>query len=243
MNNVRIKYISYALFFLIFSQVVEAQESNKITVTGKAEVFKKPDVAYITLYLKQHGVLTVDAVNKAKEKAEEIRRVVTQTHPNIIEIEIIDFRLGEKSSRMYRPNEESVPTPEVIKQIRITVKPNPEVVHKIIDAAIRAEALMHIQLRYSTPNQNLGAVVYGLSNYEKAYNEAQKDAIAKAKAEAETLAELVGRKLGKVLSIHTREQSMFRGFQIGNPYPTDFIGASSDKIRIVAIVTVHYELQ
>jgi uncharacterized protein YggE len=243
MRNGWIKYFVTASFFLILSQVAAAQESNKITVTGEAEVFRKPDVAYITLYSKQHGVLTVDAVSKAKDKVEEIRRVVTQTHSDILETEITDVRLGERVSRMYRPDEESPPTPEVVTQIRITVKPNPEIVHKIIDAAIRAGALMQTSMPYSAPSQNLGVVVYGLSNYEEAYNEAQKQAIMKSKAEAQRIAELIDRKVGRVLSVNAQKSSIFRGAQMANPYPTDFVGASPEKVRIVATVSVQHELQ
>jgi len=242
MKNILVKYLSFALLSLFISQVVNGQEPNKITVTGKGEVFRKPDVAYITLYLRQHGVLTVDAVKKAKETSDEIQKVIKQTNPNILDIDIIDFRLGERTSRSYRPDEEAPATPEVIKRIRITSNPDPEPVHKIVDAAIRAEAVMEVQ-RYSDPN-NYGTVLYGLTKFEKAYKEAQKQAIANARSEAQNIAELLGRKLGEVLNVNSQKVTIYRRFQqVYDPFPTEFVGASPIKILVAARVVVEYELE
>lgn len=241
MNCIWGKYLLYSLFFLIFSLVVKAQEYDKITVTGKAEVFRKPDVAYITLYLRQHGVLTVDAVKKAIEKTEEIRKVIKKTAPDILDIEIIDIRLGERTSKMYRPSEESVPTPEVIKRIRITSKPIPELVHKIVDAAIRAEAIMQAQ-RYMDLSSH-GTVLYGLTKFEDAYNEAKKQAFANAKLEAQNIADLLGRKLGKVLKVNSQKFQTYRRVEVYDPFPTEFVGASPEKIRIPVRIVVDYKLE
>jgi len=74
-------HLIQCLFFtlLIFSHAGYCQTPNSISVAGKAEVFEKPDVVYITLYLKQHGILTEDAVKKSNEKTEEIRNIISQT--------------------------------------------------------------------------------------------------------------------------------------------------------------------
>jgi len=243
MKNILVKYLSVALLSLFISQVVNGQEPDKITVTGKGEVFRKPDVVYITLFLKQHGVLTVDAVKKAKENSDEIQKVIKQTDPDILEIDIIDFRLGEKTSRSYRPDEDAPATPEVIKRIRITSKPDPETVHKIVDAAIRAGAVMEIESRYMGTSSELGTVVYGITKFEQTYKEAQRDAITKAKSEAQNTAELLNRKLGKILQITSRIFTTYRVYRNYDPFPTEFLGASPEKILVAATVTVVYELE
>jgi len=156
------------------------------------------------------------------------------------------LRLGDRTTSSYRPDEETAPTPEVINRIRVASKPNPEIVHKIIDAAIRAGAVMDNQVRYSVAiNRNLGTVVYGLAKFEQAYKKAQKAAIADAELKAKNVAALLGRKAGKILNINCRRVTSlsYGSIQRNDPYPTEFLGTSPEKIRVVATVTVKYELE
>ena len=57
----------------------------------------------------------------------------------------------------------------------LNILPDPETVHKIVDAAIRAGAVMEIQSRYMGSSGELGNVVYGITKFEQAYKEVQRD--------------------------------------------------------------------
>ena len=68
-------------------------------------------------------------------------------------------------------------------------------------------------------------------------------AITRAKLEAQNIAELLNRKLGKILQINSRVFTTYRIYRNYDPYPTEFIGASPEKILVAATVTVVYELE
>jgi len=246
MNSIQVKCLLIVLLMLAFSAILVAQDSNcmVICVIAKAEVLAKPDVAYITLYVNEQDSLTVNAAKKAKEKAEEIQKAVNLAQKSVVKTEIADIYLGEKTTRTYRRDaEKAQPIPESIQKIRFTVKPDPSVIHRIMDTAIQAGASMQTPTSSGFSRNSFGVVVYGLSNYEKAYDEALKQAIAKAKVEAERIATIANKNLSDICSVVPVSTSLFSSMTRTDPFPTEFIGASPDNIRIALRVTVGYKLE
>ena len=121
---------------------VLGEDCDKVTATGKATVNKKPDVAYITLYCRGEGMLLSDAIKDAEVKSETIKKTILESYEDKIkETDIIELKVGDKESR-YSSRSEGTARPQVVKQIRLTISPDPDLAYQIIDTAIRAGALM-----------------------------------------------------------------------------------------------------
>ena len=54
-------------------------EKPTISVTADAVSVRKPDVAYVSLYVKAEGILLEDAIREATVKSEEVLRALRDT--------------------------------------------------------------------------------------------------------------------------------------------------------------------
>lgn len=113
---------------LMFSGVVSAApqvQKNTIRVIGNAAVERKPDICYVTLYVRADGILMVDAVKKADNKVAEIRKEIKEKHKNVKEIEVTEIGLGQKKRRYWSSEQEDEsPRPEATKRLRIALPPD-----------------------------------------------------------------------------------------------------------------------
>ena len=231
----------------LLSQGVMGAEENKISVSGSAKIERKPDVAYITLYIKGDGILMVDAVSKAKEKTEAIQKAIRENHKGIKDIEIIDIEIGEKGSRYWSSEKkDEPPRPQVVKRMRITISPDPALAQQIIDTAIRKDAIMKIPSSSHYSGEIHSVVIYGLLDASAAEDEAKKKALEDARNKAQKMAALIGKKTGDIVSIGCGSSAFFpRHIYISGrqaDFPTKNIGINSNKIDISYSLKITFEL-
>ncbi len=62
---------------------IAAAESEVVAVIGKAEFKAKPDVAYVTLFVKGTGTTMVDAAKEADQKLGEVKDALQKKHKKI----------------------------------------------------------------------------------------------------------------------------------------------------------------
>lgn len=217
-----------------------------VCVTGKAERKEKPDVAYVTLYVRADGILMVDAVKKADQKIEELRKAIEEASSEIQTVEVFDVNLGSPRQQWNMDGKDEPPRPQIVRSLRITMAPNPTQIYEVIDKAIRAGALLDnpaSNVTYS--NEVRGVVVYGLRKYTQAEAEVRKAAMANAREMAETFATLAGRKVGKVKQIGTEfGTTTFVGWGQGEAreYPTPYVGLNSSEITLPCALSVGFQL-
>jgi len=220
---------------------------NVITVTGTAKVESKPDVAYLTLYVKGNGILMVDAVKKAKQKVDAIKKAIEEKHKGIKGLDVIDISIGEKRREYWNPDQkDEAPRPEVVKRMRITISPDTRLAYELIDTAIRAGAIMQIPSSVQYPGEIKSLVVYGLLNASKLEDLARKKALEKAEDRAKKTAALVGKKIGGVVSVGCRGSSFWNNqiYIMGREadFPVKHVGIDPNKIEISQNMTITYEL-
>ena len=75
----------------------ETQETPKITVTGDVILTRKPDIAYVSLYIRADGILLEDAVRESSNKVRQIHQTLRETYKEIREIQIQDVYIGGES--------------------------------------------------------------------------------------------------------------------------------------------------
>ncbi len=155
-------------------------EKKTINVSGQAKVSASPDIAYITL-----GVITEDKDAKIAQKANAaaMDKVITAIKASGVkneDIKTVNYTIYPK----YDYNKETGPTAKILgysvnNSVSVTVRLL-EKTGNIIDAA--ADSGVNVSSNIS----------FDLSNYEKYYNEALKNAVLAAKKKAGTVADALG---------------------------------------------------
>ena len=220
---------------------------NAVTVTGTAKVEGKPDVAYLTLYVKGDGILMVDAIKKAKQKVDNIEKAMEEKHKEIKGIDVMDIKVGEKRKGYWGSEQkDEAPRPEVVKRMRITIPPDARLAYELIDTAIRAGAIMQIPSSMQYSGEIKSIVVYGLLDASELEDQARKKALENAKDNAKKIAALVGKKIGEVVSVGCSgsyswpNQIYIMGRE--SDFPVKHVGIDPDKIEISRSMTITYEL-
>ncbi len=224
-----------------------AADPNTISVTGTAKIEKKPDIAFITLYIEGNGILMVDAVKQAKDKTESILKAIRENNKQIKNLEVIDIQIGEKKSQIWSSEQkDSPPRPEVIKRIRITIPPDSVLAYQIIDTAIRAGAVMEIPSSMNYPGELNSVVIYGLQNASGIEDEAEKKAMENAREKANKIAALAGKKAGGIVSLGCGSDSFnikkVYGYGHSDNFPSEHVGIYPDRITISSSANVTFEL-
>lgn len=225
-----------------------ADREHTVSVTGKAALKAKPDVAYITLYAQADGILMVDAVKKTDTLVAEIITALKSDTNAVKDISVVDVALGEKKNEYWRSDQkEESPRPQVVRRIRIRCKPDPVGIYEVIDKGIRAGALMQIPstVRYSEDIRSV--VVYGLEQSAEILDRVRKQAMADARSEADKSATLAGKTVGDVVTIGCSGSSHWgmpmRVMGMQADFPTEHIGTNPEEITISHTVAVTYELK
>ena len=243
-----VKIAGAVLLGICMTEVVCAEE-NSVSVIGKGEVKLKPDVAFVTLYVKGDAVAMVDAAKQVNDKVEEVKTAL-KNYKQIKDIEINDAAIGEFQRRVYMSSDdkEEGQHPEIIRRLRITMSPNPAKVYQVIDTAISAGAVMQIPSPITYPSEDKTLVVYGLLKSADAEAQSRQTALADAKKQAETLAALAGKKVGGVMKIASDglpPESKFIARIVGreSDLPTAYIGHNSKEITVGSSLNVVFELK
>ena len=66
-------------------------------MTGDVVLVRKPDVAYVSLFIRTDGLLLEDAVKEGESKVDQVQRTLRETYREIRNIHINDVYLGESN--------------------------------------------------------------------------------------------------------------------------------------------------
>jgi uncharacterized protein YggE len=245
----RMRVLLVVIAVVFGTQTVGATEEarNTITVVGTGKVTRKPDVAYVTLYVKGDGILMTDAVQTAKGKTGEIEKALKEKYKEIKDLAVADIEIGEKRKEYWRSDEkDEIARPEVVKRLRITLPPNAQLAYEVIDTALRAGAIMQIPSSVHYSDEIRSVVLYGLVAFSESENQAKQKAMENAKDNAEKTAALVGEKAGDVVSVGCSSSSSWsHEIQIMRheaDLPTKYLGLDPHRIEVSHCVSVTYEL-
>ena len=82
------------------------------TIGASAEVVltRKPDVAFVTVFLSTDGILLEDAVKESARKTDEIQKTLRDTYRDIRDIQVTNLFMGEAKPD-FRATKPTRPTP------------------------------------------------------------------------------------------------------------------------------------
>jgi len=227
--------------------VISEPHQKTISVNGDALVLRKPDLAYITIFIQSDGILLEDAVKEGAGKVDQIQRALRETYAEIRDIQIKDIHVGEvKPTIGFGVRDKSnSPRPEVTKTLLITIPPNPELAVKIVDTACRMGCSI------GNPTESHGGsahsvILYALAEPTQAHQEATTRAIAAAKEKASRIAKTVEKDLGSIKSVSAMDSFLSDDFFRRHQNPViaraRYVSASPDGVEVRANVSVVFEL-
>jgi hypothetical protein len=240
------KSIGTTLFAFCLACFARADD-NSVAVAANGEIKAKPDVAYVTVYVKGEGAAMVDAAKEADQKVDEVKAAVQKAHKEIQSIEVSDVTVGEAQRQVWSSEQkEEPPHPEITRRIRMATAPEPAKVYELIDTALTAGALMQISSNVHYPNDGGSIVVYGLLKPEPLEAKAREAAMADARKEAESLAALAGKKLGGVTKIGYQESYPSYTVQVVGAEPdapTRYPSQNAKEVTVTCALSVTFELK
>lgn len=182
-----------ALSFSAFTPVKAADENQPtkrtLNVSGSGTINATPDTAYVTL-----GVVTEnkDAKTAQQDNAKAMDKVIAAIKSSGIkddDIKTVNYSIYPKYDYNRDTGASSIIGYTVNNSVQVTVRAIDKA-GSIIDLAANSGVNL-------TSNIN-----FGLSDYDKAYNEALKKALEAAKLKAESMAGVYGIKLGVPVTIN-----------------------------------------
>lgn len=181
------------LSFTAFTPVKAADENQPtkrtLNVSGSGTVNASPDIAYVTL-----GVVTEnkDAKTAQQDNAKAMDKVTALIKSSGIksdDIKTVNYSIYPKYDYIKDTGESNITGYTVNNSIQVTVRDITKA-GSIIDVAAGSGVNL-------TSN-----ISFGLSDYDKFYNEALKKALGAAKVKAESMADVYGIKLGVPVTIN-----------------------------------------
>jgi len=243
----RISLIAAGVMLLLSTQAMGAVDEarNTITVNGYANVHAKPDVAYITLYVKSGGILMTDAANKAAQTAADLEKTLREKHKQISDIAITSVSVGSKQGDFsFSDQKNESPSPEVTK--RITLPPDQELIYGVLDTGIRAGAIMQNQTSIRFEGDMNSIVVYSHKDSTEFENQARAKALEDARQNAEKTATLIGRKVGEIVSVGSMNNTSWPAefLMMGRQadLPAKFTSVDPSSVDVPCMLTITYEL-
>lgn len=163
-------------------------EKKTMSVSGQAKVSASPDIAYITL-----GVITenLDAKTAQKANATAMDKVITAIKASGVkneDIKTVNYSIYPKYDYSQNTGISTIVGYSVNNSVSVTVR-DLEKTGNIIDAA--ADSGVNVS----------SSISFDLSNYEKYYNDALKNAVLAAKRKAGTMSEALGVTLKAPISV------------------------------------------
>lgn len=243
----RLTLILACLVLVFCAWGAAAAEDNSVSVVGVGEVLVKPDVAYITFYVRAEGILMVDAAKEIDRKVAAVREALQESHDSIRSIDVVEVAVGQKSRESWGPDGgDDAPRPAIARRLRVAASPERDHVYGLIDTAIRAGALMSLPSRVSYGDDTGSIVAYGLVGSSGHEEEARLAAMEDAREKAEALAALAGKRIGELLTIQAGDSPgwafPFRMMGQEVSFPTDYISTRPDEVRVRKVLSVEFEL-
>jgi hypothetical protein len=244
------KIMGTMLFLLCLAGIARADD-NRVGVTGKGEIKARPDVAYVTVYVKAEGAAMADAGKEADQKVDEVKTAIQKAHKEIQSIEVSEVTVGEAQRQVWTPTtageREDSPHPEITRRIRIATVPKPAKIYELIDTALAAGALMQVPSSIHYPDDSRNIVVYGLLKPEPLEAKAREAAMADARKEAQSLAALAGKKVGGVVNIGRQESYspsyVVRMMGRESDAPTRYSSLNAKEVTVTCGLSVTFELK
>lgn len=208
-------------------------EKRTINVSGQARVNASPDIAYITL-----GVITEskDAKNAQQTNATSMDKVISSIKASGIkaeDIKTVEYSIYPIYTYEKDTGNRSITGYSVNNSVMVTVRDITKV-GSVIDAAANSGI------------NTSSSISFGLSDYEKYYNEALKNAVTAAKKKAETISQALGVTLKAPISVYeSGGYSPLKNYVTYNESVMDAAGAPTPilagTMEISANVNIVYE--
>ena len=182
--------MAFGLYGNAPAKAAENQSDKKtISVSGQARVTATPDIAYITL-----GVISEDKDAKAAQKAnaaamDKVIAAIKASGVKNDDIKTVNYTIYPKYDYNQTTGVSSIVGYSVNNSVRVTVR-DMTTTGNIIDAA--ADSGVNVS----------SSINFDLSNYEKYYNDALKNAVLAAKKKADTVASALGVSIKGAVSVN-----------------------------------------
>ena len=112
----------------------ETETLPRISVSGDVIVTRKPDVAYIMLFIRADGILLEDAVREGTTKVNQLQETLRDKYKEIRDIHIQDVSIGESGPALGLARDKTnSPRPEVVKSVLVIIPPIPELAIQIVE--------------------------------------------------------------------------------------------------------------
>jgi uncharacterized protein YggE len=221
-------------------------ETPRITVTGEATVTRKPDVAYITLYLRSEGILLEDAVKEAAGTLDRIKSQLREAYAEIKDIQVKDVHIGEaKPSPGLLADKRNPGRPEVITGILVVVPAKQDLAVAIVDTACRMGCVMGNPANHFAVAGASSTILYALAKPDDAEQEALSRAIANAKEKASMMARKLERKVGPVHQMNMMVPFVAEDMMMKNrglPRVRHF-SVSAEIVEVTSKITLSFNLE
>ena len=242
-----IKTAAVVLFGLCLAQIALA-EADSVSVVGKAQLKQKPDVAFVTFYVKGTGDTMVNAAKEADEKVDEVKNGLLKKYKKFRAIEVSDAAVGEAQRNSTAPRRR---TKARIQRLPIdcTSRPIPiPRLYRMIDAAVNAGAVMQMPSTVRYPDDIRSIVVYGLLKSAPFEALARQSAMADARKQAEALAAVAGKHVGEVIRIGGEGSALpqrlsLRIMGAESDFPTPYYSQNPNEVVVSYTLSVTFELK
>jgi hypothetical protein len=193
-----------------------------------------------------------DAIKESTNKVEQVDKTLKDTFPEIKAIELKDIYAGESKSYSFMRGEKSEPPqPEVIRGLLVVTLPQLDLTTKIVDTASRMGCIIQNPADDRIGSYPRSVVLYGLSAYEEAEQEAIESAIANAKDSASKVTRILNKRVSAIKqlsSVETLRTKLAQDEYIRTNrniivFPTNYLSVSPDTVEVSAKVSVKFELE
>lgn len=159
-----------------------------LNVTGQGKVEASPDIAYITLGVVTEHKDAGTAQDDNRQKMSSIILAIKSLGVKDDDIKTTNYSIYPRYNYIKETGERHIIGYTVNNSVQVTIRDISKV-GKIIDMASKNGV------------NTSGGITFGLSDYEKYYNEALRNAVETAKRKAETMAGALGITLGVPVSV------------------------------------------
>jgi uncharacterized protein YggE len=168
---------------------ISSQASRRVlNVTGEGKVTAAPDIAYVNLGVTTEHKDAAAALSSNTSAMDKVISAIKAAGVAADDLQTTGYSIYPKYNYIRETGESEIVGYTVNNSVRVTIRDISKV-GKILDTASRNGA------------NNSGGISFGLSDYDKHYNEALKKAVQSAKKKAEVLSSAVGISIGMPVSV------------------------------------------
>lgn len=225
----------------------KSEDIPSITVTGEAVLVRKPDVAYVNLFIRSDGTLLQDALRENAATVDQVRQALLDAYPEIRDIEIQDVFMGEgRHATGLVGDKATIARPEVIRSFLVTIPPDQVLGIAIADRAMRLGCLMRSPIVFIGGLNPQSTIAFGIVEPATAKDDALKEALDNAKDKAQRLAGFMGKNIGAIEQVSVLESpgsfEMTRQSRHAAWSRIKYLSNSADGIEISAKISVTFKL-